>query len=796
MSIIDIEMNKIYGLNKRSEPLCFVSDKKHNFIYGINAIGKSSFSKGIELISQRKQYKKMIETDSNEYSINFNFDNINVLQDNNNSPIVINSEVSKRVFVFTKRYLNQNVSLINSDESNIQIGIQIAEREKNLKKLYTFIEDSQKQIYDKMKNKNIKSTKEYLLDNSYISSIKTTLKDKAKENQIKQNSFEQIINFDINKIDVEGLNSNDFNGKNLKVYSKLSNVLSQLLNSIDNIIAREIDFDYRIFSVEDKEFYEQLLIYLKNKDELPVCPVCLNGDFDLISTIENIDNSIKRILTNEIINSFNCYYSELEIDEDSTLFCNVKEIYNDLLVSEVDVEKIKIFIEKIDEFYENYDSYLLKYIDFSFTNISEYNDTKETINSINQQNAEFSGNDRFIEKLNEMLNYIFENNEYTAEKFKYQEGGNEYYGIQLLINGIMKKGISIEDFWNEVLSESEKTKISIAFMFSIILFNDYDGKIFCVFDDPIDSYDTLNKYKMTRLIYDFIFKKKIFEPYKYDCYDLIFSHSSEYLRLFNENLNSIDEKNVLYWVMSEKNIFEIDTSELYLLRGDYNILCDLLKQSKNNGQPISIEKIIGTLPIIRESAALSHKVFDDDINRINKNNNDIRELDKFLSNNVIHGFSSNILIKNIIDFLKKYIDVNIETRYENEKVFDYIKEYIDNNIENFLDMSFSEQLFFKNILAIYIRAKYDNLLTIAIKSEISKYKDKTLDEIHDELREIAKKIAVLYNDLNTRTKYNDLLKKINTAKPMLNDFAHSANIFLTPLIDVSFNELNRIYQNL
>ena len=53
---------------------------------------------------------------------------------------------------------------------------------------------------------------------------------------------------------------------------------------------------------------------------------------------------------------------------------------------------------------------------------------------------------------------------------------------------------------------------------------------------------------------------------------LIFSHSVEYLRLFKDNLNVIDDIKVSYWVMSTKEIALIKKEHLFLLRGDYNIL--------------------------------------------------------------------------------------------------------------------------------------------------------------------------------------------------------------------------------
>ena len=57
-------------------------------------------------------------------------------------------------------------------------------------------------------------------------------------------------------------------------------------------------------------------------------------------------------------------------------------------------------------------------------------------------------------------------------------------------------------------------------------------------------------------------------------------------------------------------------------------------------------------------------------------------------------------------------------------------------------------------------------------------------------------MAIIYKDNNAKNKSIDLLRKVSKAKPMINDFAHSANIFLTPLIDVTLKELKQIYDNL
>ena len=801
MSTIDITMKKIYGLNKYDSEFKFKSETKHNFVYGVNAIGKTSISKGLELLSTNRSYKKLMDTDSDDYLINFKFDNLTELMDSNSQYTPNSNELSKRLFIFTKRYLNQNISLVNADNSNIQIGIKIAEREKYINEIDALIDDVQKEIFDKIKIAKLKNTKEYFGDNSSIIKLKSTSKDKAKERFLKQQAFEELVRNVSNQleIDKELLTLSDFNGKNLKIMVYLKEVLQKIVDEFDTIVKENINDElYKINNIEDKEFYNFVIQYLKNNKELNNCPTCKNSKFDTNEIISRIESSLAKLLSEEIISALDEHYSKLEQDTNSNLFNSITAIYNNLLKKEIDIDNIKHTISVIDDLNNRYDYYLLKYIDFDLTSIpkAHYDEKLSLIKQINEQNNEYSENDLFIEKLNQMLEYIFDDNELRAEKFEYTENGNKYYGIQLIVNGVMKKGISIEDFWAEILSESQKTKISLAFMFSVIIFNDYNGKILCIFDDPIDSYDSINKYKMSRVIYEFIEKKNIFENCNYDCYDIIFSHSVEYLRLFKDNLNVIDDIKVSYWVMSTKEIASIKKEHLFLLSGDYNILNKIILDCKNNNSSLNINNFISLTPIIRELSSVSRKVFDSGNDKLNIKNNNINDLDKYISENVIHGYSKNKKINEIISYIKTFVDINIDNNPNDEGIFDYIKNYLDLNINNLDQMDFYEQIFFKNIMSLYIRAKYDYELCLIIQRYVSNYNNKTLEEIHDKFREISKKMAIIYKDNNAKNKSIDLLRKVSKAKPMINDFAHSANIFLTPLIDVTLKELKQIYDNL
>lgn len=801
MSTIEITLKKIYGLNKIKSDFTFKSDAKHNFIYGINAIGKTSVSKGLELLTSNRQYKKLIDSDSDEYLIDFNFDNLSEKMSNDVQYNRSSNDLSKRLFIFNKKYLNQHISLVNAENSNIQIGIRVAERERYINDIDRILENVQKDMFEKIKNANLKSTKDGFTENSNIIKLKSSLKNKSKERKMKQDAFEFLIdnapNFE--EIFVDNLKSGDFNGNNLKTLNSIKGVLNEIIAKVEKIVNSQLNNNsYKINSIEDKEFYDFVIRYLKDNSNLNKCPICKNSNFNKEKIIEHINQALTKILEQEIISKFDKCYSDLEKVENSSLIDRIKKIYNKLLKKEIDVEEIKNIILTIDNFNKNYDYYLLKFINYNFNLLpkNEYYDKKQLIKEINEQNNAYSENDLFIDKLNEMLSYIFEDDELKAEKFEYDDSGNKYYGIQLIIDGVMKKGISIEDFWSEILSESQKTKISLSFMFSVIIFNNYNGKILCIFDDPIDSYDSINKHKMSRIIYEFISKKGIFDSYDYDCYDIIFSHSIEYLRLFKENLNQSDNDNVLYWVMSAKDVRKIKKDHLFILRGDFNILNSMISSTRSNNVPFEVNKFISLIPIMRELSSISRKTFDNGNNQLNINNNIIVDLDHFLSENVVHGFSKNIKIKDLVSFITNYIDVNVDNSFDNEKVFDYIKDFLDDNISNLENMDFYEQIFFKNIMSIYIRAKYDYELATAIKNCIPKYNNKSLDEIHNDFREISKKVAVLYKDVNVRNQNIDLLKMVSKSKPMLNDFSHSANIFLTPLIDVTLKGLKEIYDNL
>ena len=106
-------------------------------------------------------------------------------------------------------------------------------------------------------------------------------------------------------------------------------------------------------------------------------------------------------------------------------------------------------------------------------------------------------------------------------------------------------------------------------------------------------------------------------------------------------------------------------------------------------------------------------------------------------------------------------------------------------------MNFYNSIFFKNLVSIYVRAKYDYYLSEAILNYKSEFKG--LKKVNEKHNTIGSKIAELENLSKKSAEVIELLSEVNKVRPLLNDFAHSANIFLTPLIDVTVEEIIDIY---
>lgn len=793
--MIDIKISKMYGFNKTNNIIEFNSEKRTNFVYGINAIGKSSFSKAINLFITNDEYKPILKNDSEDFLLNFKFDDLN----GNIKPkelININKpdEFVKRVFVFSKDYLNKNVSNINL-ENGVTIGFDIVSRDKKILDTNEFMETQKDIIVEKAKTKKVSLNSTDLLSTCNIKKLKSTSKDKGKERNERIEAVNSLYDINCDDISiVDKLKRDDFLEKNINSLKEIKKINIGLKDKIEKIITLfKGNKKYNITTIEDKEFYEMVVKYLKTKS-VEECPICQKGDFNTKEIIENIEKDIMEIVKNEIIENYSINISKI-IEKDSYFYESYSNLYMQMISGNIDISNVNNLDQELDKFIENYDYILLKYIGYEFqsTEYTQFQQDLLSIDEINRKNSELGESDKFIEIFDKLLKHVFDDISFEAKKYEYQNIGYKYYGIQLVINGEMKEGISVEDFFERVLSESQKTRISMAYMLASVLFYDYNGKILCIFDDPIDSYDSVNKYKMVRLIYEFINKKSIFSNYQYECNSIILSHSSDYFRLFNEYFSDVIDE-VQYFVMNKDAIDRIDSDKLYILRGDYNILESISKEEN-----LSIIKFISVLPIARELSDIVSKILDNNnANKFvvynNNHNNKVRELDNYISKNLIHGFNENVQIMELYNNVSNYIDFNIETVNNNIGVYDFIENYIDNERNKFSSMNFYELTFVKNIVSMYIRGKMDFKFVNIIKNEFYITDNNwNFDKINKKFPTLKNKISKVYKNEVIRENYKELLYIGNWLNPLFNDFAHSANIFLSPLIDVQIDDLLDYY---
>ena len=173
-------------------------------------------------------------------------------------------------------------------------------------------------------------------------------------------------------------------------------------------------------------------------------------------------------------------------------------------------------------------------------------------------------------------------------------------------------------------------------------------------------------------------------------------------------------------------------------------------------------------------------------------------MDKFLSDNVIHGFDLNLSLKDLIGTLKIYLNINIKDHNfsDDETIFNIIKSVIVSNRTSTLD--FYNEIILKNLIAIYVRAFYDSILIKIVKNYVQQYSGKTMSDIKNDnnLWTINNKITAIRRDSNVWNTYKDICMQISVNLTMLNDFAHSAGLFLTPLIDVKISDLYEIFDSI
>ena len=780
-----LEVKNMYGLNGK-EMFSLDSSHKHNFIYGINASGKSSIANAVMHLLNKDEYEKRFPYDSDDYVVRLEFDDI-IAEYNQNVKIEEIEEISRKVFVFNKNFIKNSLSINSIEGQGItpEIGIRVSEKNALIERNNKILETNVKSIKKELSNMNLPTTQKALYDGSLFKAIY------GKDQILQKKAWISIANLQGKAI--SDLTSEDFKNENIELFKLVHKSINELSEElVAKLLEKAKEGKYKIENKETIEFYEQAVKYLNKKEGTINCPICLSNEIDVEQVKTELIDALKEIKNNdamkkikecyEKITKFDSFFSELAIN-----------ICEGIMSFAFPNELIEEFDKKFDMFLQNYDYNIMNYskLQINQTELEEVNNNEKTIEKIEKENEKIS-NSGFIVEFDKMLNYIFSDNEIRAQA----QLLNKTVTIQLIIKGKEKEGKSIEEFF-DIISESQKTKLSLAFFFSLIIYKNLGSSILCIFDDPVDSYDSISKYKISRILYEFIEKKSIFENYEYDCHSIFMSHSVEYFRLFINNFRRSIRKEIGYYIFSKK-LSEITYDDIFMIEGDYNILDKLI----NKQQPKKIEEFLSILPILRELTNYSYKILNTNSNNLTIGTYKIEDTSKYISNNIIHGFDCNVTLDQLLTEVRKIIVIDLESNdfSGNDEIFKIIDNIILSWEERISSnsLSFREEIVLKNILALYIRAFYDSVLLKIIKNYVTKYRGKTIEEIKNDnqLWTINNKISVIYADKSIQQAYKDICVKISVDLTMLNDFGHSAGIYMTPLIDVDINDLYKIYKEI
>ncbi len=782
-----LEVKNMYGLNGK-ETFLLESEYKHNFIYGINAAGKSSVANAVLNIINKSKYEKRFPYDSDDYLVKVEFDNL-ISEYNQNTSLETLSDVSKKIFVFNKNFIKNSLSINSVEGQGItpEIGIRVAEKNALIEKNAKITDTLAKKTKKILGNSQIPTTQKELYSNSHFKAVYGKDVNAQKEALISIASLKGDI--------IDDLTDKDFKNENIELFNLFQQSICELnAEIIDKISEKVKEKNYKIEDKETLVLYEQTIKYLNSKRGKINCPICLSSEIDVEQVKNEIAETLQEIENNIVMKNVKEYYEKLtSID---SLFAGLAaDIYEQITKFSYPDELIKGYDEKLQMLIKNYDYNIIKYskLDIDQKELAEISINEKEISKIEKENERISNSD-FILEFDKMLDCIFSDDEIRAQA-KLED---KSLTIQLVFKGKEKEGKSIGEFF-DIISESQKTKLSLAFFFSLIVYKNYNSNILCVFDDPIDSYDSISKYKISRILYEFIEKKNMFEGYGYNCYSIFLSHSVEYFRLFISNFRKSQRSRNGYYIFSKK-LSEISCDDLFMIEGDYNILSRLIHEEK--GKNKQIDEFISILPILRELTNSSYKVLNTDTNLLTVDTYKIEDISKYISNNIIHGFDCNVTLNDLLNELQKVIVLNLEQHNfsGNDKIFEIIESIITQNKTIAIngELAFRKEIVLKNIIALYIRAFFDSILAKIIKNHVSKYSGKTLEEIKNDsqLWTINNKISVIYADATTRQNYKDICTKISVDLTMLNDFGHSAGIYMTPLIDVDIKELYNIYDEI
>lgn len=773
-----LEFKNVYGFNRNKGKLYTIeSDKEHVFVYGQNATGKSTIAKALQVLLNNDEYKGAKSSDENkDYLISVEFDGKKA------SSCDKESKELKNVFIYNKKYAE---NIVDYDSSHI--GTDVVLLNKLTKQNIDIQEDFHKTIKNLSNDYNTNQKKQFVGTLAY-DFFATGKKDRENLNEKYVEVVKKVTSLETIKENF-GFLSEDFLGENVVLFKQFkSNLLSINNQIIKSILQKKESSKYEINSVEDMSFYEETLVFLGHYEN-DKCPICLEPDFNILKIKDEISNSLELIKEEEVFKKLTDLYKKIkQIKDTSILKSECIKVYESIMKSKYDKNEIDNLNTSIDNLLNNHDNiFFEKAINNKEINenLEMYNKNIIEIRNIEKKNEDINS-EAFVIKLQEKLNKYFERKFYVNLKLIANKTSDENPGSSKILIEFYEDKENKSKIINifEVLSESEKNIISLLFFMAMVE-TSYEKEDFfkclCVFDDPVDSYDSINKYEIASLINGFCYNDKM------NINSLFLSHSVDYMRIWNRTFFKDDKD---FKLLTKSEVTNLKNSELYLFDGDYEILMKNLRVKNNKVKYIELNQILALTPIIRELSSYSSKVFRQDNKKdLTVKEKTVNDLSVKLSESVVHYHCKSITIDDLIKSLGEYLNTKIIINAPKEVQSESVEEYLKSVCESLKpqeELEFSQRILYKNILAIIIKAEADQFLVQLIKETTNT--NKTDCDIYKGYITLGDKIKKINKDKIPEPK-KEIYKKITDMIVILNDFSHSANLYLTPLIDVDINRL-------
>lgn len=574
-----------------------------NLIFASNASGKTTFSTIIE------NYFDKVELPENRFTKN-----------KSSMKVLVNDENFNKVYRYDKMFSSKSTDLYKGEliisPKNADVIVKTKQN----------IDDMLKKLLDIYKH-----TSSYAILKNYTDSLKDSPISKLAAKRFMGGS-----EIDIYKILSTELTTSDL-CKNFSIEDLLDLMTMDVsfldfCNDINEETISLIKDTFPDIDKDDVTFYNELLKYLTNSTHKVLDNICLMCGKTKITPeilnerIDYINNQIKLFQTtlsnNQFFSKFNTFMensfrSKLLTEFQTGLKGKQSE---DLIKASVKIGNRISELSVLDVKRDGFKCIIKKILhDSSLTNqIESIKNQYLSLDKIQQDNSNV---------LDEKVKEKFKNN-LIEMQFKYAT----IMSVQLKDEtiSITFNDMEISDLYNEVLSESEKSILSLSLFLAII--KDYDRSIVIV-DDPIDSHDQKNKWFILGKINEYFSNNNALV--------IILTHDLDVSKSLNQIDSTMKYSN---YILTPKGINKISGPSLYF--SDINTFVYNIKTEAEKAHALDNEKYILPIGFLLRYLCKNQCKFLNEINTW--------AVDPLPANTITRKMTKNIGFDNISNFFVHY----------------------------------------------------------------------------------------------------------------------------------------------